>query len=359
MNIKLSFTGDIFLSDQPHMIGLGVKSYAKKTRVKDYPFNKLKDHLKKSDIVFGNLESSFKNKTSIPKGFSIDQRSIIPLINANYNVLNIANNHILEHGKEGFLYTNKILKAFKIKIIGQRDNKGKYFTKPLLIRKNNRKIVFLGYSFISEGLKNIFLYSLANKKVIISDIEKVKQEKKPDLIIISIHWGDEYICIPSKENVIIGRELIDAGADLIIGHHPHVICPIEKYKNSYIMYSLGNFVFDMNYPLTNYGLLVDVLFSDKNLELKPNIVQIQKNWIPKIKMRNFKELIYPSKKIDHIVQNTNKYYKILSINRKNYRNSFYKLVLKNFIKNPYIIIPLFSRTIKNRIFPFVESLFNK
>lgn len=360
MTIKLSITGDIFLSDQPHMVGIGVRSCTKKTKIRDYPFHKVKNHLKRSDIVFGNLESSFSNKRNkfILKPFLIDIKSAISLKNANYNILNVANNHIMENGLEGFIFTKNVLKNLNIKIVGQNDNSDKYFTKPLILIKKNKKFLFLGYSLKAEEIDKNILYSLANEEMIIEDMKKIKKEEDPDIIIVSLHWGDEYISIPHPENVKLGRKLIDEGANLIIGHHSHVIAPIEKYKNSFIIYSLGNFVFDMSYPLTNYGLLIDIIIPNKDNEyiLKPHIIEIQENWIPKIIKLDFKKLIFTSRKIDNITKNIVQYYNILSINRKNYRKSFYMLLIRNLLKNPYYIIPFLLRMIKVRRLNLIKKM---
>lgn len=359
MSIKLSFTGDVFLADQPHMVGIGVRSCFNKTKIKNYPFNEIQNYFKKSDIVFGNLESSFikhRNKF-IPKPFSIEPKSILSLKKVKYNVLNLANNHILENGTKSFIFTIKLLKSFNIEVLGKKDNSKKYFTKPVIFDKKDKKLLFLGYSLKQPERKSgIIPYSLANEEKMIRDIKKGKEEE-PDIIVVSVHWGDEYIGIPHPENVKLGRNLVDAGADLIIGHHPHVISPIEKYKNSFIIYSLGNFVFDMDYFFTNYGLLVDVTLSNNNeLILKPNIIKIQNNWIPKMIKVDFTKLIYSSKKIDKITKDYCKYYQILSINRKNYRISFYKLLVKNLFKNPYYIIPFSLRTIQMRKYQLIKKM---
>lgn len=355
--MKISITGDIFLSDQPHMVGIGVKSYTKMTNIKNYPFHHIINHLNESDIVFGNLESSFSKKKDnfITHPFSIDIKSAKALKNANYNILNIANNHIMENGSEGFNFTKKVLKSLDIKILGQNDNTKKYQTKPIKITLKNNKLIFLGYSLKIEQIEKNVLYSLGNEKQIVDDIKKIKMEENQGFIIISLHWGDEYICIPHPENVKIARNLIDAGADLIIGHHSHVIAPIEKYKNAFIIYNLGNFVFDMTYPLTNYGLLIDIIISGENngYILNPHLIEIQKNWIPKIVKLNFDNLIYTSKKIDTI---TKQYSHILSINRKNYRKYFYMLLIRNLFKNPYYIIPLLLRMIKVRRYQLIKKV---
>lgn len=352
MTIKISLTGDIFLADQPHMVGLGVRSYSFKTKILDYPFHNIKSHLLESDVVFGNLESSFSKKIDKFKlrPFVNYINSAISLKNANYNVVNIANNHIMENGFEGFYFTKKILKCLNINTIGEIDNNHNYYTKPLNLKIDNKKISLLGYSLKADDAANRILYSCADDKMIIRDIKRIKEQEKPNIIIISLHWGDEYSCIPHPKNVKMARKFIDSGANLIVGHHSHVIAPIEEYKNSFIIYGLGNFVFDMNYPLTNYGLLVDIILPTENSDyiLEPHIIENQGTWIPQFKKLYANKLIYSSRNIDTMTKNIEYYSNILRINRKNYRLSLYKLLVRNLLKNPYYLIPFILRLIKIR-----------
>ena len=96
------------------------------------------------------------------------------------------------------------------------------------------------------------------------------QKKKDEKWIISIHWGDEYIGIQSKNQINLAHQLIDLGFDLIIGHHPHVIQPIETFNEKLILYSLGNFIFDQNFSKrTQKGLVEKILISqDKILSIE-------------------------------------------------------------------------------------------
>ena len=86
-----------------------------------------------------------------------------------------------------------------------------------------------------------------------------------DLVIVSVHWGVEYARSPAKEQVDWARQMIDAGADLVVGSHPHVVQPLEEYRGHWIAYSLGNFVFDQPWPITRQGLMLKVTVNGKRI----------------------------------------------------------------------------------------------
>jgi poly-gamma-glutamate capsule biosynthesis protein CapA/YwtB (metallophosphatase superfamily) len=83
-----------------------------------------------------------------------------------------------------------------------------------------------------------------------------------DVVIVSLHWGIEYMTRPEPEQVELAHQMIDAGADLVVGGHPHVVQPLEEYQGRWIAYSLGNFVFDQKPPATHSGLMLRVTISD-------------------------------------------------------------------------------------------------
>ena len=97
-----------------------------------------------------------------------------------------------------------------------------------------------------------------------ADIELAKQ--LTDIVVVSFHWGIEYAEEPSSEQVNLARDMIDAGADLIIGHHPHVVQKYEKYKDGYVFYSLGNFIFDQGFSdETLEGEIAKVVVKNKKI----------------------------------------------------------------------------------------------
>lgn len=100
-------------------------------------------------------------------------------------------------------------------------------------------------------------------------MEKAIREAKnlADLVVVSMHYGEEYVLEPDNLQVSISRAAIDAGADLVVGHHPHVVQKTEKYKEGYIAYSLGNFVFDQEFSEeTMNGLILKAVIKDKKIK---------------------------------------------------------------------------------------------
>ena len=112
----------------------------------------------------------------------------------------------------------------------------------------------------------------------------MKQLEVADIIIVSMHWGEEYQLRSNKKQQEIGRALVEAGTDIIIGHHPHVIQEIERYKNGWIAYSLGNFIFDQNFSKeTMEGLMLKAIIQDKKIvEIEPVEIKINSSFQPEI-----------------------------------------------------------------------------
>jgi len=169
--------------------------------------------------------------------------------------VNLANNHIMDYGEEGFSKTVEYLNEKKIGYFGA-GNKENNYNNPYIIKYDEKSIAFFGYCcptahpvFGGEGFNGSARLDTSN---IEEDIKKYK--KKVDFIIINLHWGDEEIIYPKPIDVKKAHAIIDSGADLIIGHHSHVVQSIEKYKGKYIFYGVGNFIFpDFNVPSSYDG----------------------------------------------------------------------------------------------------------
>lgn len=247
--VSLSAVGDITLGDHPLCVGFGV--YSKfKNLPPDYPFEHVLDAFKNKDIVFGNLECTHschglrRNKLNSVqmRGYP---RQVEGLVKAGFNMFNLANNHSMQHGKEAFLDTMKLLKDHNIRFCGV-NTENHLIGQPSIIEVNGIKIAFLGYSLRPRQYFNDKpFYSEGYLDRIIKDVEDNKQ--RVDIVVTSLHWGEEFIERPSLEEIKMARKIIESGADLIIGHHPHVLRGIENYKHGIIVYSLGNFVCDMSW----------------------------------------------------------------------------------------------------------------
>ncbi len=247
--LRFSAVGDISLGDHPLCAGIGAHSKFKNIDP-NFPFQKIQSEFNKADVLFGNLECTLSTRGLEKNNYhSIQMRGqpeyITGLVNAGFDVLNLANNHSMQHGEDTFKETVDILSEHKINNCGSANN-NKTQSIPGLVEKNNLKIAFLGYSLRPrQYFEQAPLYAEGSTAGIKNDIHRIKGEA--DIVIVSLHWGDEFIDHPSPEEVKLAYNIIDSGADLIIGHHPHVLRGIEKYNNGYIVYSLGNFVCDMSW----------------------------------------------------------------------------------------------------------------
>lgn len=241
MSINIFAVGDIMLGEQPLCHGFGVSSIIREKGA-DFLFDNVKNIFSNGDIVFGNLEApladiSAKNEL-YRRYFKADPIVADSLKKSYFNVLSIANNHIMEHGIHGFDFTINELQKRNIAVVGIKNN-----AKIINIREHS--ILFLSYSFINDGLLDVPYNNITSEKIIIDDI--IKYRKLVDLVIVSLHWGNEYVLFPSPSQIKMGRKLIDCGVDVIIGSHPHVLQGYEIYRGKPIIYSLGNFIFDHTY----------------------------------------------------------------------------------------------------------------
>ncbi|WP_235271170.1 CapA family protein [Methanosarcina mazei] len=246
------------------------------------PFKYVMDTFGKKDLLFGNLETVLsttgkEKKKSVVLKASPD--SVTYLGEAGFDILNVANNHILDLGLEGFRSTLNSLDEHKLEYIGAGFEKSSLNSS--FIEKNGIKLGFLGYTIGRFKVPEEISISKIKEKKIISDIELIKG--KCDFVVVSLHWGTENVFYPSPKQIELAHKLIDHGATLILGHHPHVLQGIEKYKNGLIAYSLGNFQFDckLSQSSTNDSIIFCVDF-DKNgiIDFRIIPITIDENFVP-------------------------------------------------------------------------------
>jgi poly-gamma-glutamate synthesis protein (capsule biosynthesis protein) len=260
--ITLIFVGDI-------MLDRGVKFMVEKYGGGDYKFlfSKITDELKRADVLFGNLESIISNKgkkVGSIYSFRAEPEAIEGLKFAGFDILSVANNHIFDYGREGMEDSFKRLKEAKIDFVGGGFNEKEAFA-PAIKKINGIKIAFLAYT----NLGSEYWSAKGNRSGIAwltaENLKKGIKEAKEnaDLVIVSMHFGKEYKRELNSEQKYFAHLAIDSGADLVIGHHPHVVQEIENYKGKYIAYSLGNFVFDQTFSQeTMKGRLLEVLLKN-------------------------------------------------------------------------------------------------
>ena len=222
----------------------------------DYIFSKLAGEedrfLKGSDIIHVNLEGPFANyrrPTTKEIAFQFNPELISTLKKYNFNLFSIANNHTLDMGSAGLSESKENLTNAGLEFYGDGYDIG---SNAVLIKEiGGIKIGFVGF--------NDTYFPLSEEKI----VNKIKEAKlQSDLVVVNIHWGAEYKVLKSNQRQqFLAHLMIDNGADIIIGHHPHVVQEMEIYNNKPIFYSLGNFVFDQYFSKeTQEELGVGVIF---------------------------------------------------------------------------------------------------
>ncbi|MFZ2025376.1 MAG: CapA family protein [Microgenomates group bacterium] len=214
--------------------------------------------LQQGDITLINLESPLlSNCVPTDEGmkFCGDARHVEGIVFAGVDVVSLANNHAGNYGIEGILETIEILKMNGLPVTGTD-------TQPYSTTVKNIRVGFLAYNDIGYKEQGI---AWADEELMKKEIQETKE--KSDVVVVSMSWGVEYEANPSMRQQELAHAAVDAGADLIIGNHPHWIQPTEKYKDGFITYAHGNTIFDQMWSEeTKIGVIGKYTFVGKKLE---------------------------------------------------------------------------------------------
>ena len=245
--VKIAAVGDICPGDHYFTIGHGTGSMFNKNDIEMFD-EAVISILQSGDLLFGNLECPLSynsmNTSLIEKNvFRGSPRFANCLAKLGFDVINLANNHTCQHGAGAFKETVDSLEGEGVSVLGIAG--GEEFTsQPVVYTVKKVSIGFLGYSLVPEKYSPTSkLYASPPFKTIISDVQKLSD--KTDIVIVSIHQGDEGLYAPSPSVIENSRKVVDAGAKIVLNHHTHVFQPVEHYKKSLIFYSLGDFMFDL------------------------------------------------------------------------------------------------------------------
>lgn len=212
----------------------------------DFVFEKVSSVLNQPDILFGNLEVVMSDAGEAVPG-KLCLRGHGNYLNAlkkhNFDIVSLANNHAFDFGPGACADMEAQLEALGVETVGTGKNLEESRQLKVIEREGVR-FGFLAYS--SRTTKGSAYADTDSPGVAPLDVELVLEDvaryrQKVDHLVVSLHWGVEYAEYPTPDQMKIGHSIIDAGARLIIGHHPHIIQGYEKYKDGVILYSLGNF----------------------------------------------------------------------------------------------------------------------
>jgi gamma-polyglutamate biosynthesis protein CapA len=222
--VTLLLVGDI-------MLGRDVENYLAREGV-DYPFRELDQILSAPDLTIGNFEGIVHEPhvqaPSMTFQFSVRREYLKALKDAGFDVLSLANNHSSDYGDAAMVTTRALCTQYGLRCEGQ-----------------SRGVTTAVHEI--RGLRIGFLFghtTWGTEDVVVS------QERMSDLVSVSdiqlayLHWGSEYALVHEEDEEVLAHALIDAGADAVIGHHPHVVQDVALYQGKPIFYSLGNFIFD-------------------------------------------------------------------------------------------------------------------
>ncbi|WP_040954262.1 CapA family protein [Virgibacillus sp. SK37] len=245
--ITLSAVGDILIHDRVY----------DDARVKDtFNFTPMLDlvdsYLKASSVTFANQETMIGGEeiglSGYPR-FNSPYEIGDALKKAGVDVVSLANNHTLDHGEEAIHNAINYWKELDIMYTGAYKNKADQEKLRIFKTDEDITLAFLAYTYgtngITEPKNKDYLVNQIDKKQIAGELTKA--EKQADVVVLSLHFGDEYERLPNEKQRNLAQFAADQGADIILGHHPHVLQPVEWVNGkdgnkSFVIYSLGNFL---------------------------------------------------------------------------------------------------------------------
>ena len=246
----------------------------------DALFDSVAPLFRRCDAVVVNLECPVTEKsTPINKRFVFraDPQWLPALKKAGITHAALANNHTNDQGRQGLEDTYNYLKINGLIPIGAGKN-AETAAKPVIIKKGKIKAAIFNSVLVSLEnwvvLPDEFSVNQQSASELCENIKNFRQKNKTCYIVAVLHWGTEYNPNPSADQRFQAHNLIDAGADVVVGHHPHVAQPIEYYHNKPIFYSLGNFVFDSKNPAANEGILAKINFNENGIKAEMKKYQI-------------------------------------------------------------------------------------
>ena len=237
------------------------------------PFTKVEPSLSSADVAIVNLEMAITERGEPYDKefvFRAPGSAALTLAGAGIDVVSLANNHILDFGSVGLEDTISVLDEVGILRPGAGANNAEAYAPRVLVLDNEIRVAFVSASAIIPGG-----FSAGAERPGIADakwaIPRVLAAVRAaasgnDVVVVSIHWGVERATCPSQDQRGLAQQLIEAGANLILGHHPHVLQPIETFDRTVIAYSLGNFAWHPRYGITGDTGVLEIFFDGPIVE---------------------------------------------------------------------------------------------
>ena len=285
-------------------------------------FTEVEPLIKNHDLAFYNQESIIGGKTlglSAYPRFNSPEEIGQDMVNLGFNLVSLANNHTMDKGEQGVINSVNFWKTYpSVYYSGQALSEDDRENNIKVLEKNGIKYVFLAYTSVTNGLLppsgKEYLTNIYSKEKAQADIKKIKDDA--DLIIVSMHWGEEYTTYPNESQKKIAKELSDMGVNLIIGNHAHSIQPVEMIGDTLVFYALGNFISAQDTIDRQTGVIV-TLNINKDDEKKITFSNIKANLIYTYFKGSSNFKVYPYTNLNNTLLNNyqsyyNKYKSVLT-----------------------------------------------
>lgn len=266
--IVINAVGDIMLAGSAHSTLLKEGF--------DYPFSRVAQDLQRGDLAIGNLEAPLAHRGNefVDKKFrfKVSPDAAPALKRAGFSIFSLANNHMLDYGDKALQETIDTLSRQGIAMVGAGMDLDAA-RRVSIIEVKGKKVAFLAYSLTLPAeffaARNRPGTAPAYPALFEADIRSARA--LADYVVVSFHWGKEGASKPSGTQVGFAHRAIDAGADVVIGHHPHVLQGVEQYRQGVIFYSLGNFAFGSMSKTSDLGAIARITLERgvKGVELIP------------------------------------------------------------------------------------------
>jgi len=276
--VRIIVAGDVMLDGGPgHRIATG----------RD-PFGPVAALLADADLAVCNLEcavNEYPDKVEKTYNFQA-QPAVVPVLKKHFAAVCLANNHALDYTQKGFLEELSLLEKAGLPCFGGGRN-AKEAHRPLILERNGLRVALLGYNNYPpeeyEAGANSPGIAWLKEPELLADLKAAREVHHADVVLPLLHWGNEKEPAPDASQKKLARRLLDAGADAVVGSHPHVTQTVDLYKGRPIVYSLGNFVFDYypEDPPVWTGWIVRLPFSQTSpVELETFAVQLDDAGVP-------------------------------------------------------------------------------
>lgn len=319
--MKINFVGDLIFGDQPVKFGFGFDSLHHKSKYKNV-FQNVENTFSQADFNVANFESIIKDRPLKPTvsnwSMCCDNNVIEAMLQANINVVSVANNHSMDYGLDSFNSTVSSLEAANIKVIGKKNHPY------AILSSDDLKLAIIGVSYLKVKTLDVpYFYNPTNEEWS-NLIERLKIQSV-NKIVIYVHWGNEFVDHPSEKQLEILNDLSNLGIDAIIGHHPHVLQPAYVFKSIPVFFSLGNFVSDYWQKRARISTILNLnLGKDERLNWRTTSCYLDEEGCPTITQGKM-DVEFKSEIISSNIEDVN-------ASRKRLRVEYLNMLSKNFYK---------------------------